>query len=70
MQNAMAYDLYKKLASQDGEISDEEREKLNFFLDKIFEESRIRALKDGTITPDESQLLAKISEFVREMKER
>jgi hypothetical protein len=51
-------------AEEDGVITDEELEKIDFFLAQIKRDPEILAKRDGVVTPDEASLLKIISKVI------
>ncbi|MCY3410473.1 MAG: hypothetical protein INQ03_02445 [Candidatus Heimdallarchaeota archaeon] len=68
MQTAISYDEYLTLAMKDGVITSDELGKLHSLLDKIYEEAERAAKRDDIISPEEADLLSKLSNFILALK--
>ncbi|MCY3410768.1 MAG: hypothetical protein INQ03_03935 [Candidatus Heimdallarchaeota archaeon] len=70
MKNAITFQENLAHAMEDGVITDEEREKLNAILHKMYEEAEQQAMRDNVISDDEIVLLSRLSSYLDDMREK
>ncbi|MCY3410767.1 MAG: hypothetical protein INQ03_03930 [Candidatus Heimdallarchaeota archaeon] len=70
MRTAISFDEYLIQALDDSVITEEEKERLNQLLDRIYVEAEKQAMRDDVVSDDEKELLSKLATFISSVKDK